>query len=266
MRILIVVSLLCVMLPRAAAQTTRDIAQAKAEFNRAEVHYSVREFADALKLYTSAYKIAQFPEFLFNIAQCHRQLKNYDMAIFFYRRYLGSNAKTVPKHREEVLGFIEECKVAKENQSPVSSDNPQPARVEIPVGSTEQEHVSLERSPPLADADDRLWARRSAVWIWTGIGLSSALLITAAVTGGLAIDMNQEYKDPDTSDARASDLKDTGQRLEITAAVTLGLGLGAAAVTALYYWFPRPADRGSAASVSIIPLSDGGMLGAVGRF
>jgi hypothetical protein len=92
------------------------------------------------------------------------------------------------------------------------------------------------------------------------------LLITAAVTGGLAIDMNQEYKDPDTSDARASDLKETGQRMEITAAVTLGLGLSAAAVTAFYYWYPRPADKRSTASISVIPVSGGGMLGAVGRF
>jgi hypothetical protein len=138
MRTLLVVSLLCVMLPRATAQPSGDIARAKAEFNRAEVHYSVREFADALKLYTSAYKIAQFPELLFNIAQCHRQLKNYDRAIFFYRRYLGSSAKTLPKHREEVLGFIEECKVAAESQSAVSPGDP-------PAPST---HPQIDPPPP----------------------------------------------------------------------------------------------------------------------
>jgi len=49
----------------------------RALFERAEVHFNVGEFQKALDLYSKAFKTKQLPAFLFNIAQCHRYLKEY---------------------------------------------------------------------------------------------------------------------------------------------------------------------------------------------
>ena len=61
---------------------------ARALFSRAEVHYSLGRFHEALALYAKAYELLPLPGFLFNIGQCHRNLKRFERALFFYRGYL----------------------------------------------------------------------------------------------------------------------------------------------------------------------------------
>ncbi|HEY8142481.1 MAG TPA: hypothetical protein VIG06_07420, partial [Kofleriaceae bacterium] len=51
-------------------------------------HYKDGRFMQALDSYRRAYDVAPVPELLFNIGQCHFQLKSYEWAIFFYQGYL----------------------------------------------------------------------------------------------------------------------------------------------------------------------------------
>jgi tetratricopeptide (TPR) repeat protein len=74
-------------------------------FQQAQKAYGVGHFDEALALYTQAYEIKPLPGFLFNIAQCHRQLGHFERAIFFYRRFLTQSAHR-PVNADEVERFI----------------------------------------------------------------------------------------------------------------------------------------------------------------
>jgi tetratricopeptide (TPR) repeat protein len=73
---------------RASAQTPEARVQARAKFTEAQTAYHLGEFQKALAAYTEAYRLLPLPDFLFNVAQCHRQLGNAESAAFSYRRYL----------------------------------------------------------------------------------------------------------------------------------------------------------------------------------
>ncbi len=66
-------------------------AKAKALYKDGMKAYDVGDFNGALTLYSEAYKLTQLPGFLFNIAQCHRQLSNFEQAAFFYGRFIDNS-------------------------------------------------------------------------------------------------------------------------------------------------------------------------------
>ena len=61
---------------------------ARTRFSEGNLAYDLGEFQKALDAYSEAYRLMPLPGFLFNIAQCHRQLGHPERAGFFYRRYL----------------------------------------------------------------------------------------------------------------------------------------------------------------------------------
>lgn len=239
--------------------------RAKALFGQAEVHFNVGEFKKALDLYSKAYKTKQLAAFLFNIAQCHRYLKDHDRAIFFYNRFLSQKPDT--PHRAMVEGFIEQCRKAKEE----AERQPQPASqpASQPVEPTRPPTISFDEAvreaPEPAD-------KPSSILLWTGIGVSSALLVGGTVTAVIANNKNEEYRDPSTPVDRRLELRDSGRPLGVAAVVMLGLGGAAAIGTGVYYFiYYRAAgtesSEGTPPTVSIAPLPEGG--GAVvlgGRF
>ncbi len=62
--------------------------EAKKYFKKAEKLYKLGRFEKALEYYSKAYDEWDRPAFLFNIGQCHMELKNYEMATFFFEGYL----------------------------------------------------------------------------------------------------------------------------------------------------------------------------------
>ncbi len=81
-----------------------DIKKAKGYYDQAEKAYDKSEFSRALKLYEKAFDLSQKYEMYFNIAQCHRYLKNFDKAIFFYKRFLAKFPTSV--YKDEVVKQI----------------------------------------------------------------------------------------------------------------------------------------------------------------
>jgi tetratricopeptide (TPR) repeat protein len=61
---------------------------ARAHVAAADTHFKLGEFAAALDEYSKAYELFPAPPLLFNLGQCHRQLKHWDRAIFFFEGYL----------------------------------------------------------------------------------------------------------------------------------------------------------------------------------
>jgi tetratricopeptide (TPR) repeat protein len=64
------------------------VAKAQAASHAASQHYDLGEYREALEGFKEAYRNHEDPTFLFNIAQCHRQLGDKASAIRAYRTFL----------------------------------------------------------------------------------------------------------------------------------------------------------------------------------
>src|SRR4051812_23118772 len=80
--------LLVAWLTAGAAHADDRVAQARAQVEAADTDYKLGRFGDALEKYSKAYELYAAAPLLFNIGQCHRNLKNYERAIFFFQGYL----------------------------------------------------------------------------------------------------------------------------------------------------------------------------------
>ena len=78
-------------------------AKAKAHFKDAQAAYNLGQFDKALEGYSAAYAAKPLPPFLFNIAQCHRQLGNWERAAFFYKRFVSMGAPGADQEKVDQL-------------------------------------------------------------------------------------------------------------------------------------------------------------------
>lgn len=195
---------------REPAQRGRDVdlEVARAKAKQAQTAYDLGRFEEALEAYAAAYESKPMPAFLFNIAQCHKELGRYERAIFFYRRYLDRT--TSSRDAETVQRLIESCEakqaLARQQQpppSPPSSPSLAPTeRGEVAEGPppkvSDAPRVVPPPSPTLTEATARDLAQSPGSpatsappsvasgptplhrrwWFWTAIG--------AAVVGGTA--------------------------------------------------------------------------------
>jgi len=91
-----------------AASRARDakLALSRKHFEAAETHYEQGRFTEALAEYRKAHSYKRFAAFIFNIAQCYRQLKQWKQSLFNYRLYLSKEPNA--SNRAEVLRRIRE--------------------------------------------------------------------------------------------------------------------------------------------------------------
>jgi tetratricopeptide (TPR) repeat protein len=107
--------------------------EAKARYTTGQSHYNLNEFKEALEDFKEAYRLFPDPVFLFNVAQCERQLGNLEEGIQFYRSYLRNKPKA--PNRQEVLRRIEEMQAAIDAKK-LASEKP-PLTLVPPAGSDE---------------------------------------------------------------------------------------------------------------------------------
>lgn len=79
---------------------------AKRAFEKAEKLFALGKFEDALEQYEKAYEAKPIPDFLFNIGQCHRNLGDYEAAIFSFKKFLRLSPDA--PNRDEVQELIDE--------------------------------------------------------------------------------------------------------------------------------------------------------------
>lgn len=178
--------------------------QAKERFASAQKAYDLARFEEALKLYSQAYELKPLPGFLFNIAQCHRQLNDLEKARFFYKRYMDLSP-TRPKNAEQVEELLKQVEAtlaeAKEPKRPpvepvaaVAEAKPTPPPVEpqaAPVTQTKPLEAwapmpeaapipplvnTAPMTPPPPEALTKKW------WFWTGVGVVAAGAATVALS------------------------------------------------------------------------------------
>lgn len=120
--------------PALAQSDPAKLDEARKRFAQAEVAYRLGQFQEALTHYQAAYAASLRPELLFNIAQCYRQQRDPEKALFYYQLYLSdweraNPGKDVP-YRAEVDGHIAAMKVAIEEKraaAPPSVPTPAPS-------------------------------------------------------------------------------------------------------------------------------------------
>ena len=80
--------------------------KAALHYEIAEKYYRLGEFAQALEAYGKAFALVPRPELNFNLAQCHRQLGQWEKAVFFYKRFVSA----LPEAEQVALArrFIQE--------------------------------------------------------------------------------------------------------------------------------------------------------------
>jgi len=183
----LVASLLLAASPTLAASGKDPLeAQARDEFKKGQTAYNLGHFEDARQAYSEAYRLKAHPALLFNIAQCERQLGNWEKAAFGYRRFMelmpeGTDfgtarallAEMEQKQRDEDAR-AEEQRRLEEAKALAQAEAAAKARREAEL---------LKQPPPLAHPPPVAVEEEAPVykkwWFWTGIG--------AAVVGGTVI-------------------------------------------------------------------------------
>jgi tetratricopeptide (TPR) repeat protein len=187
LRAFVALSLFSVSIVRAAPLSENEVS-ARSAFKEAQRAYDAGDFQAALKRFGDAYALMPHPDFLFNMAQCHRQLGDYERAGFLYRRFIsmvedpkrvelaksllaeaekkGEDSKRKGEE-QEALRRQHELEIAKLSaQQPVAAPAPAVMVESTPAPAPEQERSVLSR-----------W------WLWAGIG---AVVAAGAVTYAVA--------------------------------------------------------------------------------
>jgi tetratricopeptide (TPR) repeat protein len=144
--------------------------QARKLFDEATEHYKLGRFAVALEGYESAYALFKAPAFLFNIAQCHFQLRNWDRAAFFFEGYLREQPDAT--NRALVEDLIRE---AREREAASRTDEQRKldldkARRELERKEQERLAAERERNRLAVQVRDQPAPIYKKWWFWTAVG------------------------------------------------------------------------------------------------
>jgi hypothetical protein len=139
---------------RAEGPPKQDEKEARRLFQSAELSFNVGKFPEALADYQAAYEAKPLPGFLFNIAQCYRNMGDYERARFFFRRYLSLDPRTPNRRRVEALIDEMTRKLAEKPPAAPSAAEP-PKTVEPPKAADAPgtgEAPPTDQAPKVADA------------------------------------------------------------------------------------------------------------------
>jgi tetratricopeptide (TPR) repeat protein len=125
---LVLAFMLVALAPRAAhADQQADIAAAQKLYDEGKRLYNVGKFDDAVVAFEKAYDLYRAPEFLFNIGQCYRNLRNFEKSIFVFESYLREKPSTDKRALVEEL--IAEMKLEVQRQREKQQQDEQDAQV-----------------------------------------------------------------------------------------------------------------------------------------
>jgi tetratricopeptide (TPR) repeat protein len=173
------IGLLIATSPR--AQDNR--AEALEHFDKGRKLYQVGEYRPALEEFKKAFLLKEDPVFIFNIAQCHRQLGEAKQALTFYKRYLATDPQA--SRRQQVQKLIADLETAP--PAPPGAGGSAPAPSPLPAAAqAPSPTLRFTPAPPqpgsiLAGRPERPSRDTKPIywrwWFWTGAA--------AVVTGGI---------------------------------------------------------------------------------
>jgi tetratricopeptide (TPR) repeat protein len=138
-------------------------AQAKEHYKTAETHYRLREFDQAVVSLKESYRLYPNPLLLFNIAQCYKELKDYEAAISFYENYLDKMPKA--DNRAEVEKYLKEVKTAKK-----AEDEQKRKEEEAKLAEAERLKAMAAPTPQPVDGPEGEKPIFKKWWFWSAVG------------------------------------------------------------------------------------------------
>jgi tetratricopeptide (TPR) repeat protein len=175
-------------------------AKAKERFKAAQAAYDLGQFDKALQAYSEAYAAMPLPAFLFNIAQCHKQLGQWERAGFFYRRFAALAPEGTDTAKLDALISQMDQKVADEQKH--KEDEQHRKDQERDAAAFRAHTLELEKArAATANAEAQAAAQRAAEaaeqakavqarppevplyqrwWVWAGAG--AVVAVTASIT------------------------------------------------------------------------------------
>jgi tetratricopeptide (TPR) repeat protein len=219
--------LIAILLAAAPADST---AQAREHFKNAQLHYSLGEFEEAVKEFREAYRLRQEPAILFNIAQCHRQMRQWKDAYFNYRQYL--NQKKDASNREEAESLAEQMRLKMEEEeeqktrvarNPAAAHNPEST---MPPAALPQQEPPLFPQQPSSGPKPLHIAGYAT--IGAGVVAGGLALLIHGSAQSSADQFNQKYQGGQLTSADAQ-LRDDAQSKGKTATAC---AIGAAVLVA----------------------------------
>jgi tetratricopeptide (TPR) repeat protein len=178
-----------------------DRARARTAFRAGSQHYNLGEFQQALDSFKEAYRRVEDPSFLFNIAQCERQLGHKREAVREYRAYLN-NADNAG-NREAVKETIAQLQKELDADDERARDAARPAIAPPPAIVTPPAETAA--TPVLVATPTPQIEHKPAYkkwWVWTIVGG----VVAAGAATGLALALTRSGPAPhvDTSLGTAS--------------------------------------------------------------
>lgn len=172
---------LVLLLAGSASAETYDKDAARAAFERGTRHYNLAEYPKALDAFREAYRNYPEPSFLYNIAQCYRQVGDKPNAIRFYRTYLRETPNA--PNRDEVDRLIATLEHSVAEEQMAKANQPPPAPVQPTTATTEPARADLVASSPKAEEHKPLVKRG---WFWaTVVGGAAAVGLAVGLGVGL---------------------------------------------------------------------------------
>lgn len=222
--------------PFAAAQ---DRAAARRHFAEAERHYAASEWSEALVEYQAANQAAPMPEFLFNMAQCQRQLGHPAEAMDLYQRFLVERPDA--PNRTTVQDLIDEMRRQASAAQPTAQAGGETTAATTSAATTGETadagttSAAPEGATAAQPADGRSPLSRIRVTTWAMLGGSAVFM---GISGLFALDASAAESDlaePSLNCkarlSRCLDLQDRGDRSSILRNTFFVLGLAALAGT-----------------------------------
>jgi tetratricopeptide (TPR) repeat protein len=150
---------------------------------KAQVEFQLGRYDRALEGYTRAYELYPVPGLLFNLGQCHRNLKNHERAIFFFEGYLRESPKLDKDQRALTEDLIAESRTGLEREQAEAQAAAAAAAIRAAAPPpVPRPHLSAAPPAPLVAIDRdhqqtpapprRSIARRW--WFWTALGVAAA--------------------------------------------------------------------------------------------
>ena len=173
----------------------------QALFERAQASFSQGRFDEARADYQAAYDVEPLPAFLFNIAQCYRNMGDYERAQLYFHRYTVREPRGPNRPAAERLA-AEMSKLAEARRHQLGAESPTGEPAAAPSGAA-------VTTPPLTPPPDQAAGNRQTSllavrdsgqpapasppiyrrgWFWAGVG---GVVLLGATAAALTLSTNQ---------------------------------------------------------------------------
>ena len=124
-------------------------AEAKKHYKMGQDAYAEGKYEVAIKELKKAYLLKRIPAILVNIAMTYRKTKDFDMSLYFYKKYL-TEAPADDKQRPSVDTAIVETE--KERELANRPQQLEPAKPAVEMAKAEPVKPAVEAAKPVAEA------------------------------------------------------------------------------------------------------------------